>query len=344
MTTTTPLFDIIKKEIVADGPMDIARFMALALGHPEHGYYMKQDPFGVGGDFTTAPEISQMFGEMIGVLCLEFWQSFECPVTLLECGPGRGTLMWDILRIAKNLPEFVKSADICLLETSPVLQAKQKERLAGYPVRWIEALDEVPRDKPVIAIANEFLDALPIRQYERVQGKSYERVIHEDLEFGLSQTPLRFHQEGVHEISPAREGWMEQFYALLKDTNGAGLFIDYGHLQSAPGDTLQAVHRHEYCGVLEHIGDADITAHVDFEPLLKKAETAGLRAETTTQGAFLNTLGIELRAAALLKKANEKQAQDIKTALHRLTAADQMGELFKVMGVSYGAAEKLAGF
>lgn len=332
----TELAKIIKRDIAANGPMDVGRFMALALGHPEHGYYMKQDPFGAEGDFTTAPEISQMFGEMIGAWAMFQYSHFDGPFTLLECGPGRGTLMADMLRVGARVPEFIKNANVALMEMSPVLKAKQQERLQGYNVRWVESLEEVPDDKPIIAVANEFLDALPIRQYERIDGQSYERVITEDLTWGRVPAPLTFHQEGIHELSPAREGWMQQFCALLNKTRGVGLFIDYGHWASAPGDTIQGVYKHEYCDVLEHIGDADLTSHVDFQALQAKAQAADLAVQTTSQGDFLRDCGIEFRARALMQKADDKQAEEIQSALHRLTHPDEMGELFKVFEVRAG--------
>lgn len=373
----SPLEEIILAAIKRDGPMDIGRFMDLALAHPQYGYYRKQDPLGRGGDFTTAPEISQMFGEMLGVWAVDTWRKLGAPseCILLECGPGRGTLMADCLRAAKGAPEFLKAAAIHLLETSPVLKEKQAEALKGYDVSWHEDLADLPAGRPVIVIANEFLDALPILQYERAGGTWFERGVefkkkkfviargplgprsnpentaaHKNSGLPrrlqrLAMTNLSEEENAIYEISPAREGWMAQLYERLKQSGGAGLFVDYGHGKTAPGDTLQAVYRHKYCGVLEHIGEADLTAHVDFEPLMNLAHEKGLAVHgLTEQSAFLRALGIDLRAQRLLHKANPRQAQDIHAALQRLTDPGQMGALFKVMGVSYGANAALAGF
>lgn len=347
---------IIKSQIMQSGAMDVGAFMALALGHAEHGYYMKQDPFGRGGDFVTAPEVSQMFGEMIGAWCAQTWMQMGSPerFVLLECGPGRGTLMADALRATKNVSGFHHAMGVHLVEISPVLKARQCEALKGYDVEWYESLDNVPDDCPIIVVANEFFDALPFRQLVYTDGVWRERVVGEEsgqLVLGLRDCPKAFWpkfgvpKEGnVYEFAPVRESVMDVLLDRIKAHGGAGLFIDYGHAKSAFGDTFQAVYQHEYCNVLDHIGDADLTSHVDFEALGRIAGETGVQVDgVVEQGAFLQMLGIGVRAQALGQAAPDK-AKDIQNDLQRLVNSDQMGSLFKVMGVRYGFDQKLAGF
>ena len=350
------LESIIKSHIQQYGPMDIGAFMTLALGHAEHGYYMKQDPLGAAGDFVTAPEVSQMFGEMIGAWAAQTWMQMGAPARfiLLECGPGRGTLMADALRATKNVAGFHDALAVHLLETSPILRDRQAEALNGYAVEWHESLEGVPEDYPIIVIANEFFDALPLRQLFYQNGAWHERVIgieNDALVFGLRAVPQTLWpsfgapKEGdIYEFSPARESIMQALVQRIKAHGGAGLFIDYGHTKSAFGDTFQAVYRHEYADVLAHVGDADLTSHVDFEALCGGARNVGLQVERVVeQGAFLSALGIDVRAQALARAAPEK-ADNLQKDLHRLVNSDEMGSLFKVMGVRYGIGETLAGF
>jgi NADH dehydrogenase [ubiquinone] 1 alpha subcomplex assembly factor 7 len=346
------LGEYLKQHISQNGPIDVGQFMGLCLGHPEHGYYMKRDPFGAGGDFTTAPEISQMFGEMIGVWAADTWMKMGSPshFILLECGPGRGTLMADLLRGTKHVPGFHAACKVHLLEMSPVLKEMQREALKGYEVRWHETLADMPRNHPVIVIANEFLDALPFRQFEKTKEGWRERYVGYSPSRGFHYmyvaTPMSFDVDGsVFEISPARVHFLQNINDILKAADGAALFIDYGHAKSAAGDTFQALYKHQYVPVFEHAGDADLTSHVDFEPLKAVSEETGLKVYgPKTQGEFLKALGIEARAIILSEKASEAQRGDIENALRRLIAPDQMGELFKVMGLSHGKSFDLAGF
>jgi NADH dehydrogenase [ubiquinone] 1 alpha subcomplex assembly factor 7 len=345
------LAEYLKQHIEQNGPVDVGHFMAVCLGHPEHGYYMKQDPFGASGDFTTAPEISQMFGEMIGVWTADMWRKLGNPAmfTLLECGPGRGTLMGDLMRATTNVPGFHGACKIHLLEISPVLKEIQKRALAEYEVQWHETLEKIPRNHPVIVIANEFLDALPFRQFEKTNEGWRERYVGYSESRGFHflhvATPMQFEGAGVFEVSPARVHFMQNIGDLLKAAGGVGLFIDYGHDKSAGGDTFQALYKHQFVSPFEHVGDADLTSHVDFEPLKAACEEAGLQAHgPIEQGKFLNVLGIEQRAHILKEKATVEQRADLENALHRLTASDQMGKLFKVMGLSHGKTLDLAGF
>lgn len=325
------LADILKNEITAQGPLSVARFMELALGHPEYGYYMKKDPFGAGGDFTTAPEISQMFGEVIGAWAADVWAQMGRPpeLALLECGPGRGTLMADILRATQGVSGFCAAARVHLLEMSPVLREKQRAVLGDYDVAWHADLAAFDFDGPVIAIANEFLDALPVHQF--IGGQ--ERKIDFEPARGFYFMP----ESGeISEKAPARDEFVKSLSAKIKTQGGAALLIDYGHVKSGPGDTLQALYKHKYVPVFEHIGDADITAHVDFESIARAAAEAGMDVHgPAMQGAFLSALGIEARAAYLKAKTPDK-ALEIENSLQRLVASDQMGALFKVMCLSHG--------
>ncbi len=349
-----PLFKLIVDEIVAKGSMRLDRFMDLALGHPVHGYYMTRDPFGRAGDFTTAPEISQMFGEVIGALFVEIWRQMGAPAPfhLLECGPGRGTLMADMLRVmSKSAPDMLAAVNVHMLEMSPVLKARQAEALAVYNnVTWHEHLSTVPADAPLLMIGNEFLDALPIRQFIMTAEGWRERAVGEGLQFVEIETPdaplYRGAKPGeIYELAPARTKFMQEIFKRLKTQGGYSLWLDYGYTKPGPGDTLQALRGHKYVPVLEDPGQADITAHVDFAVLAAAAKAADLCSHgPVTQGEFLQDLGIEARAAALSVKASPVQQDDIEKALHRLTHSDEMGALFKVIGFSSGYDFNAPGF
>lgn len=351
----------LKRHIIDHGPMDIGSFMSIALGHPRYGYYMRKDPIGRAGDFTTAPEISQMFGEMIGVWCADTWVRLGSPdyFTLAECGPGRGTLMADALRATARIPAFRHAASLTLVEISPALKAVQSEVLGGYAPFWAEDIDILLESRPVLLIANEFLDALPVRQLVRVKGAWQERMVglvDGAFAFGLSPASAELvsllpegaekEEEGsFFEVSPARNLFVGKLCAKLERAGGAALFIDYGYDRRGPGDTFQAVRRHEFCGVLQHVGSADLTAHVDFAAVHDIAVNAGMRVfGPVVQGAFLKSLGIEVRAQALARVASDKQKAEIVTALGRLTGDRQMGGLFRVMAVCADKKIELSGF
>jgi len=348
MTMALEIFFL--KQIEAAGPMDISRFMRYALCHPQYGYYMNRDPFGVRGDFTTAPEISQMFGELIGVWVADVWMQMDQPgsFVLLECGPGRGTLMADVMRATSKLKGFHKAAQIHLLETSPALKAMQKDKLSGYNPIWHDTPETLPTNIPLVMLANEFLDALPVRQIEKTSSGWAERVIIANdnaLDFGLIPVPaqitpmipasLQNKNPGfIYEFSPARSAFVSNICDMLKTQSGAALIIDYGAAEMQPGGTLSAIYKHDHVSPLEHIGECDLSAHVDFTAICETARAQGVQCfGPVEQGAFLNALGIEQRAEALRNSAEDNQAQDIQKALHRLTASDQMGSLFKVIGL-----------
>ena len=355
----TALLQELRTLIAENGPVSVERYMALALGHPRYGYYMTRDPFGADGDFTTSPEISQMFGELLGLWSVAVWDAIgrPDPVRLVELGPGRGTLMGDALRAARSSPAFRAAVDVHLVETSPKLQALQKRTLAEAAVEptWHTALDTVP-DGPALILANEFFDALPIRQFVRMPGGVHERLVGlgDDgrLTFGLSPDPLRRAAPALPAASPifevglVGEAIMAGIAERVVRQGGAVLAIDYGHAVSGAVDTLQAVKRHAFVDPLAEPGEADLTAHVDFAALARVARTAGARVHgPVEQGAFLYGLGLRERAAALSRKATPDQAEAITAAVARLAGPDPgMGQLFKVMAVSHPDMPPLPGF
>lgn len=339
---TAPLKDIIIQKIQTEGPLSVAEYMDLALAHPEHGYYRRaHDPLGAGGDFTTAPEISQMFGEVIGAWAADAWLRLGSPprFTLCECGPGRGTLMADALRATRGVKGFHNAARVTLMEINPHLKALQKQALKQYDPRWIESLEVVAEGQPLVLIANEFLDALPTEQYVRdantVQGTWRQRRIGHDLTHGLY-----FIDSGeIHEDSPARVDFIRTVAQRLKKSTGAAVLIDYGYVQPTAGDTLQALAGHRRVDVLADPGQADLTTHVDFGALVAAVADCGTGINgPLTQGEFLKTMGIEMRAAMLCKSATPAGIVEIHQALHRLIDPAEMGNLFKVLGISHDPA------
>jgi NADH dehydrogenase [ubiquinone] 1 alpha subcomplex assembly factor 7 len=338
------LGELIDMQIRAGGPISVATYMSLALTHPRHGYYSEGDPLGAAGDFITAPEISQMFGELIGFWLVNLWQQLGEPksFTLLELGPGRGTLMADVLRVAARAQGFMNALHVQLFESNPRLRAEQEKRLAAFTPYWADSVDAIA-DDPLLVVANEFFDALPIRQFVRADDGWHERQIglrEQKRAFGLSPTPIadetmpeavRNAETGaVYEAGFAAQQVMASLAVRIAAQGGALLAIDYGYGQTQVGETLQAVHRHAYADVLANPGESDLSAHVDFGALADTARAAGLAVPPlATQGDFLKRLGIAERAAALAR-ANPDAMPSIEAALKRLVGADQMGELFKV--------------
>ncbi len=336
----TALEAMIAEAIAAEGPLRLDRYMALCLSHPQHGYYATRDPFGAEGDFITAPEISQVFGELIGVWGAAAWAAMGSPTSfnLVELGPGRGTLMADILRAAKVMPGFAEAARLHLVETSPVLKRMQTEKLPH--AAFHNSIDTISA-APMILIANEFFDCIPIRQFERRHGKWLERVI------GLENNRLalgRIEAEDlapqgsdgdIIEFAPARAEIASAIGQRLASHPGSALIIDYGHAQTAPGDTLQAMRQHRFAAITESPGQCDLTSHVDFEALAKALAKGG--AETwplLTQRAFLLSMGLEQRSAILAAKAEGDARALIERAMTRLAHPDQMGNLFKVLAAT----------
>jgi NADH dehydrogenase [ubiquinone] 1 alpha subcomplex assembly factor 7 len=338
------LSELIDMQIRADGPMSVAHYMALCLTHPRRGYYTAADPLGAAGDFITAPEISQMFGELIGFFIVNLWQQLGEPksFTLLELGPGRGTLMQDALRAATRAPGFADALHLQLFESNPDLRAQQATRLAPYHPYWAPEIDAVG-DDPLFVVANEFFDALPIHQFVRGTEAWHERQVglrDGRRSFGLSPAVIPDHvlpeavrdaePGAVYEASLAGIEVMQRLGRRIADQRGAILAIDYGYGETRTGETLQAVSRHAFADPLELPGAADLSAHVDFAALARVAAAAGLTAQPLTpQGVFLRRLGIAERAE-MLTRGNPGAAATIAAALHRLTDPAAMGELFKV--------------
>lgn len=342
----TPLFNLIHDSIKTNGPMSVGTFMSLCLGHPQLGYYMTREAFGAQGDFTTAPEISQLFGEMVAIWVMMTWEQMGKPnnVQLIELGPGRGTLMKDIWRGIGMMPELRDHAEIHLVEFSPRLQKIQGETLQGLPVQWHMHIDSVPME-PSIIIANEFFDALPIEQAMFHDGRWHQRVVvteDEDLIFGLGSALQGLPTENVpdgsiYEYAPQATDIMAKLCQRLQQSRGAMLVIDYGddvHLDNRFGDTLQALHDHKMTHVFEHVGESDVTVHVAFASLKIVAQEMGCATlPVQTQREFLTQLGIRLRLEKLLPNATPEQAKQLQSGVHRLVDAAEMGDLFKVLQV-----------
>ncbi|WP_207477748.1 class I SAM-dependent methyltransferase [Arenibaculum pallidiluteum] len=355
------LAEHLARRIEAEGPLTLAAWMAECLGNERWGYYRTRDPLGARGDFTTAPEISQVFGELLGLWAADCWARMGAPsaVRVVELGPGRGTLMQDFLRAARVLPAFRAAIDLHLVETSPVLRARQAEALAGAGATWHDSLDTVP-DGPVIAIANEFFDALPIHQIERTPAGWAERRVDlaENGGFRLALDPrptalaatlppalAALPPGAVVELCPAAAAIARDLGQRLARWGGAALAIDYGHARPGAGETLQAMRRHAFAPVLEAPGEADLTAHVDFGALAAAARAGGAESwGPVPQGDLLRVLGAAERGRRLAASAAPAQAEAIRTALARLIDADQMGTLFKALALTAPGFGPPAGF
>jgi NADH dehydrogenase [ubiquinone] 1 alpha subcomplex assembly factor 7 len=322
--------------IARSGPMRISHFMTACLHDEEHGYYATRPGLGASGDFITAPHVSQMFGELLGLWAAEVWVRLGRPerVYFVEMGPGDGAMMVDMLRAAAIVPAFCAAIDVWLVESSPPLRSAQAAALAGAPVRWAREIASLPSDAPAIIIANEFLDCLPIEHGVRRGDRTFTRRVGIDTAGGLmfvDDGALSAQDAGVVvEFSPALARFGREIGTIVATRGGAALFIDYGSADTATGDTLQALRRHRKESVLAHPGQADVTAHVHFPTFLEAARAGGaLTAPLETQGGFLRRLGIGSRAEALAR-ASPPKAGLIERQLQRLAAPDQMGELFKV--------------
>lgn len=342
MTQQSPLARRLAAQIAAAGPMGVPEFMTACLHDPQHGYYATRPALGAEGDFITAPLISQMFGELIGLWLVETWRGLGRPAwfRLVEAGPGDGTLIGDVLRAARVDPAFLAAADLWLVETSAPLRQAQAQRLAGAALapRWATNLDEVPAGAPLLLVANELLDCLPARPLVRTAQGWAEQVVGLDedgaLAFGLrpcapGEAPAAEAPVGlVVEVSPAQAAFVETLATRIRQDGGAGLLIDYGRARPEPGETLQALQRHRKVDPLATAGESDLTVHADFPAVLAAARAAGCAASLLTQGDFLRRLGIEARAAALAR-ARPDAAERLARQLARLTHDDQMGALFK---------------
>ncbi len=335
------LEEVLRRLIEEEGPLPIDRYMGLCLGHPQHGYYMTRDPLGAAGDFITAPEVSQLFGELIGIWCVAQWAAMGSPrhVNLVELGPGRGTLMADVRRaIAQAAPALAEALSIHLVETSPVLRAAQRQRLVGA-VEWHARLGEVP-DGPLLLLANEFFDAIPVRQIERRAGRWHERVVGLadgglTLGLGLEVVQPGGEDGDVAELSPAREAIARDLGQRLASQGGAALIIDYGHRGGGSGDTLQAVRGHRFVPVTHAPGESDLTSHVDFAALGRALAAGGAAVHPLlSQRQFLLAMGLEARFARLAASADAETAARLARQRARLADEAQMGNLFKVLAAT----------
>jgi len=339
----TPLARLLADRITATGPISLSDYMADCLMHPDHGYYTNRQPFGLEGDFITSPEISQMFGELIGICLGQAWidAGSPAPFVLAELGPGRGVLMADLLRATKRIPGFHAAAQICMVESSPRLREKQREALDGYQVGWFDAFSDLPQG-PLYLIANEFFDALPIRQFQRVRGGWRELMVEfaEDQFFydwsdltspdALSNRLTNTTPGEIVELCTPSNLIAGQLGRRIAETGGLAIVIDYGGWVSR-GDTFQAMKAHVSAGPLDEPGLADLTAHVDFAALAEAAAPATYL--YTSQGDFLTGLGIDVRSKALATRLTGQALDNHLNATWRLTEATEMGNLFKVLAL-----------
>jgi NADH dehydrogenase [ubiquinone] 1 alpha subcomplex assembly factor 7 len=323
----TPFERALRQRIATDGPITVEAYMEACNAY----YYATRDPLGAAGDFTTAPEISQMFGEMVGAALADAWSRARSPqdAVYVELGPGRGTLAADALKVLRSAGF---AGEVHLIETSPLL--RERQRVAVGDAHWHDGIEDLPAS-PLLLVANEFLDALPIRQ---LVG-SHERCVL------VAAGGLAFDRDGqVVETSPAREAAATAIAARLAEHGGVALIVDYGHAESAAGDTLQALRGHQFAPLLHHPGEQDLTAHVDFEAIGRAARAAGASVSAlATQGEWLNRLGLGARAATLAS-SNPERASELAAAVQRLAGRSEMGTLFKVLAIHSAEWPEPAGF
>jgi SAM-dependent MidA family methyltransferase len=333
------LIDLIQN----NGPISVAQLMREALFHPELGYYNKQNPFGRDGDFVTAPEISQVFGELIGAyfagLGMNYY--FDQKINLVEMGAGRGTLMDDLLRVIKKVPDFFKNVEIHIIEISPRLKVIQQEKLKDYKITWWNDFDSFYASNfmhPLFFVANELFDCFAINQFIKTKDGWAEKVVTSDgkkLEFGLFNNVVDIDVEAeigsVLEICKQAENLMNKLVEAVKKSGGIGLIIDYGYIKNEFKNTLQALKNHQYVDVLGEVGNADITALVNFEVLENIAKKNNLKVSLSTQKHFLELIGIEARRQKLLEKKSDVEKQKINSRIDRLIDQKQMGQLFKCL-------------
>ena len=356
---SSPLAQKIKALIRATGPISVTDYFSMCLADPRYGYYRTREPFGTAGDFITAPEISQLFGEMVGIFMVHAWQRHGSPsgVQLVEIGPGRGTMMADMLRVISRLsPQMFDDMTVHLVETSERLRGIQRVTLEAYStkVQWHDSFENVSDGFTLIA-ANELFDAIPIRQFVKTPTGFRERLVgldaDDELTFtvGVATLDPQILPVGspppdgtIFELAPARQAVMLALCERLRQSGGTALIIDYGHMVTGFGDTLQVLRAHEYDPPLAHPGEADLTSHVDFEDLARVAVGAGVHLNGgLRQGDFLYGLGLAERAAALARDKEPAAQKLVAAAVDRLAGegAGKMGELFKVIAVSSPALD-----
>jgi NADH dehydrogenase [ubiquinone] 1 alpha subcomplex assembly factor 7 len=351
--------ELLKRHIAASGPVAVAEFMRIALAERGAGYYATRDPLGAAGDFVTAPEISQMFGELIGLWCVDAWERAGAPdpFLLVELGPGRGTLMADTLRAAKVRPQFLSALRLHLVEISQPLRILQEGNLGAFHPLWHDDLTTLP-EGPALMVGNEFLDALPIHQFQMTEQGWRERAV--DMtndalswtllppgpQLGLLQAAHKRAKPGeMAEVCPAALSLARAVGERVAQDGIAALFIDYGAVASDVGDSLQAVKAHRFHDPLLDVGETDLTAHVDFAAIANAARDAGARVHgAVAQATFLEMLGIRTRAALLSAKAGEGDRATIAHGMARLIDPRQMGSLFKALAISHPDLQELAGF
>jgi len=345
---------LIAQRVALTGPISLADFMADALGHPRLGYYRRAMPLGAAGDFTTAPEISQMFGELLGAWLAERWLAMgsPSPVRLVELGPGRGTLMADALRATRGVPGFHAALDLHLVDTNEPMRAAQRAALPTLAPTWHERFDEVPAG-PLLLVANEFFDALPVRQFHRTEEGWRERMVGlaDDGSLRLALAPgvspfvslLPDAPPGAEaELCEAGRALAASIGARIRTHGGWALIVDYGAGSAGRAASLQAVRGHRGADILDRPGETDLSAHVDFTAL---AAAAGVPSfGPVSQGTFLHRLGLPARSAALKRRASPEQARSLDAASARLIAPDQMGTLFRVLALGDGKSAPPAGF
>lgn len=345
---TTPLQTRISKHIRSSGPLPLAEYMHWCMADPKDGYYANQTAIGAKGDFITAPEISQMFGEMLGIWAVETWELLGRPsrFNLVELGPGKGSLMQDLLRIGNAVPDFLKATEIQMIETSEKLIETQKQNLSEYKnISWHQSIQDIP-DQPTLIIANEFLDVLPIRQYIKTGDEWREHAISVDENdnlvwtlgagiLNLENLPENAASEpegAIFEISTIREAFIANTSDLLRQNKGAALFIDYGHGKTACGDTVQAMRAHGFTDILKEPGLADLTSHVDFGALTQIAKSAGMNVSPLAkQGEFLLAKGLIERAGQLGHNCSPEIQEQLTQQAERLALPEEMGDLFKIL-------------
>jgi NADH dehydrogenase [ubiquinone] 1 alpha subcomplex assembly factor 7 len=340
---------IIREMIGVQGAISLATYMELALQHPQHGYYRVRQPLGRDGDFITAPEVSQMFGEMVGVWCAQSWREMgkPDPFALVELGPGRGTMMMDVLRATEHVGGFHAAKQLCLLDTDKALREAQYEKLGDSAPRYVEDITRLP-PMPALIVANEFFDAMPVRQFEKTFRGWAERMVaagNDTLVMVLRAleaaeerlVPQALHEASpgiVVEVSPWAQTIMRDIARHIASHKGRSLIIDYGYMAPSGAATAQAISKHKHADFFERPGEIDLTAHVDFTALAEAAKETGVAiSKPIGQGEFLKNLGIEIRADALKKNASLPQQAAIDAALRRLIEDDQMGSLFKAMEI-----------
>jgi SAM-dependent MidA family methyltransferase len=346
------LKDRIVRQIEIGGPMSISDYMALCLYDARDGYYTTSEPFGAKGDFTTAPEISQMFGELVAVWLYSAWQETgrASAVTIAEIGPGRGTMMADMLRTLYQIdPDLVAAADFAMIETSARLAERQRETLRDAPARpdWFASIEDL-KPQPLLVVGNELFDAIPFRQFTKTAEGWRERCIgisaFGELAFitGSAAPDPRLLPPGsdeapdgsISELAPQRFALMESIGGKIAAWGGAGLFFDYGYVEPSLGDSFQALRDHRFVDVLDRPGTADLTSHVDFSALVTEAENASLETAVAVQGEFLLHMGLLERAASLGANSDEDAREKIRASVERIAGEKGMGNLFKTLAIS----------